>query len=85
MKLIVTVAMSSAFLFAGCATTTETTTEKKPIAKTFHTDSRIAKRGSPKSRGVDVVQFRRVKEQGTAQVGEALQKISPQVTGVRAP
>lgn len=84
MNLFVKVATISAFGLVACAHA-ETSTEKKPVSKTFHTDSRIAKRGSPKSRGVDVVRFRRVKEQGTAQVGEALQKISPQVTGGRTP
>ena len=40
-------------------------------------DSRIAKKGSARSRGVQVIQIRRIQEMGDPNLGRSLQKVTP--------
>ncbi len=69
----------SVFFVVGCAhsgdvTSTQTKAEKKPIKMTTYTDSRLAKVGSPASRGVQVIRLRTKEEAETSDVGRALKQ-----------
>ena len=77
------IAVAAASLLGACAyikpvkPTAEAPKKRMADARRHMTDSRLAKKGSPKSRGISVYQIRRIEQTGEANLGAALREITP--------
>ena len=77
------IALATASLLGACAyvkpvkPAAEAPKKRMADARRHMTDSRLKKKGSPRSRGVAVYQIRRIEQTGEVRLDRALQEITP--------